>query len=213
MSRAKRRKHEVDKMVEEVMDGKQISAAKEAKYCSRVPAEDNLISEIAAQLKIVGDEFDRQIRERRRDRQGSIPTRIARHISGMYCTVIRGLTEMYVMYELGSLWPHPLSPPPPPPAPDTLSNAGDDNLTTTSLHNHFQWVQFLKIFYQVWQIRLQWRIQDFPEGASIQKVGVKTYHFGHSPTKTAWNFKRNWIYNFHGSASGSRSGLTLYQLL
>ena len=101
-------KHEVDKMVEEVMDGKQISAGKEAQDCSRVPAEDNSISEIAAQLKIVGDEFDRQIRERRRDRQGS--RQIVRHISGMYFTVIRGLTEMYVMYELGNLWPHP--PPP-----------------------------------------------------------------------------------------------------
>ena len=110
MAWAKRRKHEVDKMVEEVMDGKQISAGKEAQDCSRVPAEDNSISEIAAQLKIVGDEFDRQIRERRRDRQGRIPTRIARHISGMCCSVIRGLTEMYVMYELVNLWPHP--PPP-----------------------------------------------------------------------------------------------------
>ena len=110
MAWAKRRKHEVDKMVEEVMDGKQISAGKKAQDCSRVPAEDNSISEIAARLKIVGDEFDRQIRERRRDRQRSIPTRIARHISGMYCSVIRGLTEMYVMYELGTLWSHPLSP-------------------------------------------------------------------------------------------------------
>ena len=100
MAWAKRRKHEVDKMVEEVMDGKQISAGKEAQDCSRVPAEDSPISEIAAQLKIVGDEFDCRIRERRRDRQGSIPTRIARHISGMCCSVIRGLTEMYALADL-----------------------------------------------------------------------------------------------------------------
>ena len=93
MAWAKRMKHEVDKMVEEVMDGKQISAGKEAQDCSRVPAEDNSISEIAAQLKIVGDDFDRQIRERRRDRQGS--RQIVRHISGMYFTVIRGCRKKH----------------------------------------------------------------------------------------------------------------------
>ena len=35
----------------------------------------------------------------------------------------------------------------------------------------------------------QWRIQDFPEGAPIPKVGVLTYYFANFCRKTAWKLK------------------------